>query len=405
MCMDEGSLNPATAKKNAFDIYDYIFKLEEQVRSMSTERQFISNKTQQMEKELQRLRKELEDLTNPPLVVGSVQDIFDDNSVIIRNTNGIEFLINIAPEHKKTASVGSRVAMTQRGLSIVRVLPEVKDPRAKAMEVIEKPKISFEHIGGLVEEIRELEEAVILPMTERHRFEKLGIEPPKGVLLFGEPGTGKTLLAKAVANKTNSTFIGITASELVRKYIGEGARLVRDVFKIASEKKPAIIFIDEIDAIGGQRFDSQTGGDREVQRTLMQLLSEMDGFKELQGVAIMAATNRIDILDPALLRPGRFDRVIEIPLPDADGLEQIFKIHSTKMNLSKDVNFSKLVQDAEGATGADIKTICMEAGIFALREKKNQISKKNFEEALFKVLGEKLEIEDGINPEENRMYS
>ncbi|MDO8538027.1 MAG: proteasome-activating nucleotidase [archaeon] len=403
--MDDGSLNPATAKKNAFDIYDYIFKLEEQVRNLSTERQVISSKTMQMEKEVQRLRKELEELTNPPLVVGVVQDIFDDNTVVIRNTNGIEFLVNATPEHKKAASVGGRVAMTQRGLSIVRILPEVKDPRAKAMEVIEKPTVTFESIGGLKDEIRELEEAVILPMTERHRFEKLGIDPPKGVLLFGEPGTGKTLLAKAVANKTNSTFIGITASELVRKYIGDGAKLVRDVFKIASEKRPAIIFIDEIDAIGSHRFDSQTGGDREVQRTLMQLLSEMDGFKELQGVAIMAATNRIDILDPALLRPGRFDRVIEIPLPDKDGLEAIFKIHSSRMNLAKEVDFTKLVIDAEGATGADIKAVCMEAGIFALREKKNQITKKNFEEALFKVLGEKLEMEDGINPEENRMYS
>ena len=272
------------------------------------------------------------------------------------------------------------------------------------MEVIEKPKISFEHIGGLEEEIRELEEAVILPMTERERFEKLGIDPPKGVLLFGEPGTGKTLLAKAVANKTHSTFIGITASELVRKYIGEGARLVRDVFKLASEKKPSIIFIDEIDAIGSHRFDSSTGGDREVQRTLMQLLSEIDGFKELQGVAIMAATNRIDILDPALLRPGRFDRVIEIPLPDKQGLQQIFKIHSSRMNLSRDVDFSKLVEDAEGATGADIKAICMEAGIFALREKANKISKNHFEQALHKVLGDKLEIEEEIPPEENKMF-
>ncbi|HIP34711.1 MAG TPA: AAA family ATPase, partial [Methanothermococcus okinawensis] len=216
-------------------------------------------------------------------------------------------------------------------------------------------------------------------------FEKVGIEPPKGVLLYGPPGTGKTLLAKAVAHETNATFIKIVGSELVKKFIGEGAKLVKDVFKLAREKAPSIIFIDEIDAIASRRTEALTGGDREVQRTLMQLLAEMDGFDSRGDVKIIAATNRLDILDPAILRPGRFDRIIEIPAPGEEGRLDILKIHTRKMNLSKDVDLTKIAKMTEGFVGADLKAVCTEAGMFAIRNKRDHVTMEDFINAVEKI--------------------
>jgi proteasome regulatory subunit len=253
------------------------------------------------------------------------------------------------------------------------------------MEIIEKPDITFNDIGGLKSQIQELKEAVNLPLKHPELFEKVGIEPPKGVLLYGPPGTGKTLLAKAVANDTNATFIRVTGSELVRKYIGEGARMVRELFAMAREKAPSIVFIDELDAIGGRRIDDTTGGEREVQRVLLQLLAEMDGFSPLDNVKIIGATNRPDMLDPALLRPGRFDRLIEIPLPDYEARKEIFAIHTKKMNL-KNVSLDWLAKMTEGASGAEIKAICTEAGFFAIRKGKTWVGRKEFEQAIEKVL-------------------
>jgi proteasome regulatory subunit len=235
------------------------------------------------------------------------------------------------------------------------------------MEIEEKPDVSYVDIGGLREQLREVRETVEIPLTDPMLFESVGIEPPNGVLLTGPPGTGKTLIARAVAQQTNATFIRVIGSELVQKFIGEGARLVREVFALASEKAPAIIFIDELDAVGSHRLDIATSGDREVQRTLMQLLSELDGFSKRGRVAIIGATNRPDILDPALLRPGRFDRIIEFEIPDAESQVEIFKIHTRSMKLHDDVKFKFLV-DNKKLTGADIKAICTEAGMFAIRE-------------------------------------
>ncbi|HEY9246200.1 MAG TPA: AAA family ATPase, partial [Candidatus Methanoperedens sp.] len=218
-----------------------------------------------------------------------------------------------------------------------------------------------------------IRETVEMPLTRPEVFERIGIEPPKGVLLYGPPGTGKTLLAKAVANETKATFIRIVGSELVQKYIGEGARLVRDLFKMAKEKAPSIIFIDELDSIGAKRLDTATSGDREVQRTLMQLLSEMDGFNVRGDVRIIAATNRPDILDPALLRPGRFDRFISIPVPGKEARAIILKIHSRRMKLSDDVDFDELASLTEGANGSDLKAIAMEGGMFAVREERYSV--------------------------------
>jgi proteasome regulatory subunit len=241
-------------------------------------------------------------------------------------------------------------------------------------------------VGGLEEQLQEVRETVELPLKKPELFKNIGIEPPKGVLLYGPPGTGKTLLAKAVAHETEATFIRIIGSELVQKFIGEGARLVREIFNLAKQKAPTILFIDELDAIGSQRLKIATSGDREVQRTLMQLLSELDGFEMRGDVKIIGATNRVDILDPALLRPGRFDRMIEFPIPNEEARASIFKIHARKLSVAEGINFKKLVGMTEGATGADIKAICTEAGMFAIRKDANIIIEEDFLEAVSKVL-------------------
>ena len=371
-------------KHGTYDVYDYVFSLEEQLKSLQTEKQMNGARISQLQLDLERMRKEITDLKSPPLVVGLISEIRDDKSVIVRNSNGMEFLVKAMQGLDEKLEIGKRVAMNQRSLVITKVFPENKDWRVTAMEVIEKPVITFQDIGGLKNEIRELEEAVILPLVNPKGFEKLGIDPPNGVLLHGAPGTGKTLLAKAVANKAKSTFISLSGSDLVRKYIGEGSRLVRDVFKMAKEKKPSIIFIDEIDSVGSQRF-ATANGDREVQRTLMQLLAEMDGFHDVKGIKIVGATNRMDMLDPALLRPGRFDRLIEVPLPDKESRKKIFEIHTSKMKSDSNIKIDELADLTEGLTGADIKAVCTEAGIFALRKKKNTITLKEFTEAADKI--------------------
>jgi proteasome regulatory subunit len=245
----------------------------------------------------------------------------------------------------------------------------------------------------LDEQIIEVKETVELPLKEPELFEKIGIDPPKGILLYGPPGTGKTLLAKAVANETNATFIKIVASEFVKKYIGEGARLVREVFELAKEKAPAIIFIDELDAVAAKRLKSSTSGDREVQRTLMQLLAELDGFESRGDIGIIGATNRPDILDPALLRPGRFDRFIEVPLPNVDGRREILKIHTKNMSLDEDVSIDSLADITEDLSGADLKAVCTEAGMFAIREKRDKITVGDFMDAIDKVMSKTKEDE------------
>ncbi|MFX0106474.1 MAG: proteasome-activating nucleotidase, partial [Candidatus Hodarchaeota archaeon] len=296
---------------------------------------------------------------------------------------------------------GMRVALNQRTFAIMEVLPTKLDPFVKGMEVIDSiPDISYADVGGLEDQMQEVRETVELPLKKPELFKRIGIEPPKGVLLFGPPGTGKTLLAKAVAHETEATFIRIIGSELVQKFIGEGARLVREIFNLAKEKAPTILFIDELDAIGSQRLKIATSGDREVQRTLMQLLSELDGFEQRGDVKIIGATNRIDILDPALLRPGRFDRMIEFPIPDEVAREAIFKIHTRNLHIEEKLDLKKLVNQTDGATGADIKAICTEAGMFAIRKEADMIINKDFVDAVNKVMNK---VKDQFV--ESRLYS
>jgi proteasome regulatory subunit len=374
----------------------YIAELESRVLRMELENKDLNRENAQLKKENEILKRELDKLRIPPLILGTVIDKVNDRKVVVKSSTGPSFLVSVSQFVNKDEIVpGARVCLNQQTLAVVDILPKEKDYRAMAMEVDERPEISFSDIGGLEEQIKEVKEVVELPLTHPELFEKVGIEPPKGVLLYGPPGTGKTLLAKAVAHETNASFIKIVGSELVKKFIGEGAKLVRDVFKLAKEKAPCIIFIDEIDAVASRRTESLTGGDREVQRTLMQLLAEMDGFESKGDVKIIAATNRPDILDPAILRPGRFDRIIEVPAPSEEGRLEILKIHTKNMNL-KDVDLKKIAEMTEGCVGADLKAICTEAGMFAIRDNREHILMDDFIRAVEKVRGKK--EEEGETP-------
>jgi proteasome regulatory subunit len=392
----EDSFDESDKKGNDFSEYllDRVRQLEERNlklrdanRKVENEKRSAENQKVRYEREVRKLRSELERLKGPPLLVGTVLDVLDDNRVVIKSSTGPKFVVNASQFIEQELIAGARVALNQQSLAIVGALPPSKDPTVYGMEIIETPTVSYDDIGGLDAQIQELRETVELPLLKPELFKKVGIEPPKGVLLYGPPGTGKTLLAKAVAKHTESVFIRIVGSELVQKYIGEGARLVRELFEMAREKAPSIIFIDELDAIGAKRLDSATSGDREVQRTLMQLLAEMDGFENRGDVKIIGATNRSDILDPALLRPGRFDRLIDIPIPTYEARIEIVKIHTSGMNLAQEIDVEKIAKLTEGATGADIKAIAMEAGMFAIRAEREAVTVADFDDAVRKVMG------------------
>lgn len=308
-------------------------ELIEETRRVEGEKRYIESELFRLQKELKRMRTEMERLKSPPLIIGLIKDLLSDGRVIVKSSTGPDFIVGTSEYvPSQDLVVGARVALNKQTLAVMGVLPPSLDPIVIGAEIIVKPGVTYEEIGGLDDQIRDVREAVEDPLLRPELYKKVGIEPPKGVLLVGPPGTGKTLLAKAVAHQTSATFIRFVGSELVQKYIGEGARLVRELFEMAREKAPSIVFIDELDSIGAKRLEVATSGDREVQRTLMQLLSELDGFNPIGDVKIMAATNRPDILDEALLRPGRFDRIITIPLPNYDARREIFKIHAKRMN-------------------------------------------------------------------------
>ena len=385
--------NPFAVKSEETDISALIDKHETiernltwEVRKLEKDKVLLENENLRLDREVKSLKSEINRFRTPPLVLATITEILEENKVVVKSTTGPSFLLKYSDKDSAAVEIGARVALNQQTFSIVEVITSEKDPLVSGMEIEEKPDITYDKIGGLKDQIRETIETVELPLKNPEIFKEVGITPPKGVLFYGPPGTGKTLLAKAVAHETNATFIKIVASEFVKKYIGEGSRLVRGVFELAKEKAPAIIFIDEIDAIAAKRLQGSTSGDREVQRTLMQLLAEMDGFESRGDVGIIAATNRPDILDPALVRPGRFDRIIEVPVPDDEGKVEILKIHTKDMTLDADVDLESIAKDAKDASGADLKAICTEAGMFAIRDEHYSVSRENFVQALDKVM-------------------
>ena len=362
-----------------------IAELENIILRMELEKKGLLKANEELNRELERLRIELERIRIPPLIIGTVTDDIYEDKVVVKSSTGPSFLVGVAGHiNRKDLVPGTRICLNQQTLSIVEILDSEKDHRVLAMELEEKPDIDFESIGGLDEQIREVKEVVELPLTNPELFKKVGIDPPKGVLLYGPPGTGKTLLAKAVAKETNAAFIKVVGSELVKKFIGEGAKLVKDIFNLAKERAPAIIFIDEIDAVASKRTETITGGDREVQRTLMQLLAEMDGFDSSGDVKIIGATNRPDILDSAILRPGRFDRIIEVPAPSIEGIKEIYKIHTKNMNL-KNVDLNEIAKKSESFVGADIKAVCTEAGMLAIRDRREYVTTEDFIKSIEKL--------------------
>lgn len=355
----------------------------------SENRDYVKSELERLKRETKELKKELARLKKPPLLVGMVKENLPNDQAVIESTTGPDFIVNVADFLPgKKLKPGTRVALNKQTLSIVKTLPSSVDPDIMGAEILEKPSVTYNDIGGLQDQIREVKETVEEPLLYPEKYGRIGIEPPKGVLLVGPPGTGKTMIAKAAANRTNATFIKLVGSELVQKYIGEGARMVRELFDMAREKSPAIIFIDEVDSVATQRQEQATSGDREVQRTMMQLLAELDGFEPLSNIKVMGATNRPELLDRALLRPGRFDRIIHIPKPDEEARKAIFKIHMRDMSIDTDVSLEKLSYRTEEASGADIKAICTEAGMFSIRKDKDKVTQKDFTDAIEKVMSE-----------------
>ena len=360
--------------------------LDSVIYSYSTSSSQANEENRILKETVNKLKEELDRFKAAPLMVCDVRNVFGKEA-IIRLPNGNQFYVNVSQECGKVKP-GDVILADQKNLTILKKIPTTRKFDIESFVIIEKPKVSWESVGGLDQQVREIKEVVELPLKKPELFKKVGITPPKGILLYGKPGTGKTLLAKAVASSTNSTFIQVVASELVQKFIGEGAKMVKEIFELARRKAPAIIFIDELDALAAKRIDMGTSGEREVSRTFMQLLAEIDGFKPLDNVKVIGATNRKDILDPAVIRPGRLDRLIHIPIPKGEARLEILKIHAGHMNLNKDIDLSNLSSMMEDLSGAEIKAVCTEAGYFAIRENRTKVTNNDFLKAIDKVMKE-----------------
>ena len=368
-------------------------RIDSVMYSYSTSSNQYEEENRILRETVNKLKEEVDRFKAAPLMVCEVREIFGSNA-IIKIPNGNQFLVNVSNGCEKLKS-GDSILVEQKNLTVIKKIPITRRFNVEKFVIVEKPTVTWEEIGGLDHQIQEIKEVVELPLKKPELFKRIGITPPKGILLYGEPGAGKTLLAKAVAASTNSTFIEIVGSELVQKFIGEGAKLVKEIFEFARNKAPAIVFIDELDALAAKRIEVGTSGEREVNRTFMQLLAELDGFKPLDNVKIIGATNRKDILDPAIIRPGRLDRLIHIPLPNKEARLDILKIHTRDMSFDKGINFELLTSRMEGFSGAEIKAVCTEAGYFAIREDRTSVTKEYFLKATDKVKQEeKIEGED-----------
>nr|CAD7432999.1 unnamed protein product [Timema monikensis] len=422
-----------------------LLKLERIKDYLLMEEEFIRNqeRLKPQEEKIEEERSKVDDLRGTPMSVGTLEEIIDDNHAIVSTSVGSEHYVSILSfVDKDQLEPGCSVLLNHKVHAVVGVLSDDTDPMVTVMKLEKAPQETYADIGasypsssfdslsnqrfvvlmsttalfltnfssspaecshpqeclmpdllvpGLDTQIQEIKESVELPLTHPEYYEEMGIKPPKGVILYGPPGTGKTLLAKAVANQTSATFLRVVGSELIQKYLGDGPKLVRELFRVAEEHAPSIVFIDEIDAVGTKRYDSNSGGEREIQRTMLELLNQLDGFDSRGDVKVVMATNRIETLDPALIRPGRIDRKIEFPLPDEKTKRRIFNIHTSRMTLAEDVNLTELIMSKDDLSGADIKAICTEAGLMALRERRMKVNNEDFRKSKESVLYRKKE--------------
>ena len=372
---------------NDEELFKKMKDLEEEIEFLNIQENFIKIEQQNLKRELIRAKEELKKIQSVPLVVGQFVEMVDDTYGLVNSTHGSTYYVRVLSIlDREKLKPNSSVALHKHSQSVVDILPSEADAQIQMMKVTGKSEVNWSDIGGMDVQKQEMKEAIELPLTNPEMYTKLGIDPPRGVLLYGPPGTGKTMMAKAVASSTKATFIRVVGSEFVQKYLGEGPRMVRDVFKMARENAPSIIFIDEIDSIATKRFDAQTGADREVQRVLIELLTQMDGFDQTVNVKVIMATNRADTLDPALLRPGRLDRKIHFPVPDRRQKRLIFQTVTNKMNVGRDVDLENFVSRPEKISAADINAICQEAGMQAVRKNRYVVMNKDFEKAYKIVL-------------------
>ncbi|XP_042382998.1 26S proteasome regulatory subunit 4 homolog [Zingiber officinale] len=369
-----------------------LLKLERIKDYLLMDEEFVANqeRLRPHEEKNEEDRSKFDDLRGSPMSVGNIKELMDENHAIVSSSVGPEYYVGILSlVDKDQLEPGCAILMHNKVLSVVGILQDEVNPMVSVMKVEKAPLESYVDIGGLDAQIQEIKEAVELPLTHPELYEDIGIRPPKGVILYGEPGTGKTLLAKAVANSTSATFLRVVGSELIQKYLGDGPKLLRELFRVADELSPSIVFIDEIDAVGTKRYDAHSGGEREIQRTMLELLNQLDGFDSRGDVKVILATNKIESLDPALLRPGRIDRKIEFPLPDIKTKRRIFQIHTSRMTLADDVNLEEFVMTKDEFSGADIKAICTEAGLLALRERRMKVTHVDFKKAKEKIMYKK----------------
>lgn len=363
--------------------YTHMKELERELELLGIKEEYIKDELRYLRRELVRAQDEVKSIQSVPLLVGNFVEMIDPNYAVVDcSSPSLVRVMRTIDRH--LLKPNTSVALHKHSQALVDVLPP--EGTTSVQIVTNPPDVSYADIGGLDMQKQEIREAVELPLTHLDLYRQIGIDPPRGVLLYGPPGTGKTMLAKAVAHHTSAAFIAVVGSEFVQKYLGEGPRMVRDTFRLAREHAPAILFIDEVDAIATKRFDAEHGSDREVQRVLMELLAQMDGFDQDTSVKVIMATNRADTLDPALLRPGRLDRKIEFPLPDRRQKRLIFQVVTSKMNLSPDVDLEDYVSRPDKISGADISSICMEAGMHAVRRNRYVVLPKDFEKAYEKTV-------------------
>jgi len=374
------STSSSFATNNNNDLYQETKSLEKQLEFVELQEEYLKDEMRHLQRELLRAKEEIRRIQSVPLVIGQFNEMIDANYGIVSSTAGSNYYVRILSTlDREMLKPNTSIALHRHSHSVVDILPPESDSTVQLMS--EKPDVTYKDIGGMDIQKQEVREAIELPLIQHHLYQQIGIDPPRGVLLYGPPGTGKTMMAKAVANATSATFISMVGSEFVQKYLGEGPRMVRDVFRLARENSPCVVFIDEIDAIATKRFDAQTGADREVQRILLELLNQMDGFDQTTNVKVIMATNRADTLDPALLRPGRLDRKIEFPQPDRRQKRMVFQAATSKMNLSDELDLEDYVNRSEKVSCADVSSICAEAGLQAVRENRYVVLPKDFDKA------------------------